>query len=326
MSEEQAFLDLLSSNPGDDLTRQVYADWHEEHDDRRGEYLRMEIELAGVPEWNPLSSSLAEEARRLREGVSEDWLACAGKRFDVVLHSFRSRAALGLHLRELTACGEVDVELLAGELPSCLLAGVVLPKAEALCIGLRGKLEGIDIEMVPTTFEGAAYEALLGADRSSFIFDEESRQKAEVERQRGYNHLASLLGRDVRLSREQSRVRCVSLKSGIAFPEAEALRLAGLPVARVILRRLPASPEPTVFSFPGAFRRNYDLVMDSIDPTQEDFVAWVVRQVTGWSLAETQMRLKTLPRRIKHGLGWEEALWAFRRFRGRADIRVVPCV
>jgi uncharacterized protein (TIGR02996 family) len=328
MSEEQAFLEQLAKTPGDDLTRQVYADWLDEHDDRRGEYLRKEVELAAIPEWGPRSGERAEEARRLREGIKEDWLERAGKRFDVVLYCYRSLSTLVECLRELTGCGGVEARLLAEHLPSCLLAGVALPKAESLRDGLREMLDGIDVQTVPTCFEGAAYETLLGVDRGFMgLLDGASRQKAEAERQRCYDRLASLLGRDVRSSRELSQEPAVPLQGGVPFPEAEALRLAGLPITRIILRRLPAcTSEPPVFSLPGAYSRHYDVVLERIEPKQEAFVAWVVVQLTGWSLAQTQKRISALPQRIQHGLGWEEALWAFRRFRGWADIRVVPCV
>jgi len=41
------FLAAIIANPADDAPRLVYADWLEEHDDPRGEFIRVQIELEG---------------------------------------------------------------------------------------------------------------------------------------------------------------------------------------------------------------------------------------------------------------------------------------
>ena len=50
MHEEQGFLDQLLDHPEDDVTRLVYADWLEDHDDPRSAYLRAEVALARMVE------------------------------------------------------------------------------------------------------------------------------------------------------------------------------------------------------------------------------------------------------------------------------------
>src|SRR3954463_6289309 len=88
MSEEAAFLDALATNPGDDVTRQVYADWLQERGDERGDYLRGEIEFAALPEFHPRRDELARTLAALRERIDAGWLAQVGKRFDVVLFGY----------------------------------------------------------------------------------------------------------------------------------------------------------------------------------------------------------------------------------------------
>src|SRR3954470_13698640 len=60
--EVLAFLQAIKEQPADDLPRLVLADWLEEHDDPRGELLRLQVLLARV-----IPGSAAGEARRLRE-------------------------------------------------------------------------------------------------------------------------------------------------------------------------------------------------------------------------------------------------------------------
>jgi uncharacterized protein (TIGR02996 family) len=48
--DERAFLDAICAHPDDDTARLVYADWLAEHDEAdRGEFIRVEIELARTP-------------------------------------------------------------------------------------------------------------------------------------------------------------------------------------------------------------------------------------------------------------------------------------
>ena len=48
MSDEQSFLDEITANPDDDIPRLIYADWLEERGDPRGEFIRVQCELAGL--------------------------------------------------------------------------------------------------------------------------------------------------------------------------------------------------------------------------------------------------------------------------------------
>jgi uncharacterized protein (TIGR02996 family) len=82
MTEEQAFLTAILERPDDDATKLVYADWLEEHDDPRCEFLRWMVkvrqERVVTPEQrqrhNELSAALAE----LRTQVWQAWRARRG--------------------------------------------------------------------------------------------------------------------------------------------------------------------------------------------------------------------------------------------------------
>jgi uncharacterized protein (TIGR02996 family) len=46
MPDEQTFLDEITASPDDDIPRLIYADWLEENGDPRGEFIRVQCELA----------------------------------------------------------------------------------------------------------------------------------------------------------------------------------------------------------------------------------------------------------------------------------------
>jgi uncharacterized protein (TIGR02996 family) len=86
MSEEDAFLHAVRASPADTDLRTVYADWLDEHGDPRGEYLRLECELASRSETSPSRSNEAQIRRlrkrlfKLRPTMDNDWLAQMGYR------------------------------------------------------------------------------------------------------------------------------------------------------------------------------------------------------------------------------------------------------
>jgi uncharacterized protein (TIGR02996 family) len=53
MSEEAALLQAMLSSPEDSTPQLIYADWLEERGDRRGEYLRLDAELARIAAERP---------------------------------------------------------------------------------------------------------------------------------------------------------------------------------------------------------------------------------------------------------------------------------
>jgi uncharacterized protein (TIGR02996 family) len=53
MSSRQAFLEAIAANLDDDAPRLLFADWLEEHGDPRGEFIRVQCALAGLPADDP---------------------------------------------------------------------------------------------------------------------------------------------------------------------------------------------------------------------------------------------------------------------------------
>src|SRR5262245_41398238 len=74
MPERDAFLRTIRERPDDDGPRLVYADWLEEHGDPRGEFIRIQCELAKLPPWDPRRPALEEREADLLAVHDYDWL------------------------------------------------------------------------------------------------------------------------------------------------------------------------------------------------------------------------------------------------------------
>ncbi len=75
MKEEEGFLRALLARPDDRTTRLVYADWLDEHDDGRGEFLRLELRLEELPPDDGARAAALSRLRELRVGIDLGWLA-----------------------------------------------------------------------------------------------------------------------------------------------------------------------------------------------------------------------------------------------------------
>jgi uncharacterized protein (TIGR02996 family) len=121
--QEEAFLHALRERPADDLPRLAYADWLEEQDDPRGRYLRVELELSRLTESASRHAALEAELQELRAATEPEWLDRAGKRYDLVLHSFDP--AYKIHvvtiIRELRGCGLKEAKDLSEQRPPIIV-------------------------------------------------------------------------------------------------------------------------------------------------------------------------------------------------------------
>jgi uncharacterized protein (TIGR02996 family) len=133
MIDEPGFLAQLYTNPADDTTRLVYADWLEERGDRRGAYLRQEVEVAGLDEWSDGYRDRERELSRLRQGLPAEWLELAGRRYDVWLVDLPADPP-GLTLLLLTLCrlgrGPLEAAGMLGQLPQAVIENALRPAAE----------------------------------------------------------------------------------------------------------------------------------------------------------------------------------------------------
>src|SRR5262245_36886393 len=75
MSVEQSFLDDIRANPDDDSPRLIFADWLDDHGDAaRAEFIRLQCELAKLPEDDPRRDALRDREEELLRSNRERWL------------------------------------------------------------------------------------------------------------------------------------------------------------------------------------------------------------------------------------------------------------
>src|SRR4051794_11232974 len=72
---EGAFLEAIREQPDDDTPRLMYADWLEERGDERGEFIRVQCELARMDEEDERRPALEMREGLLRAGHERTWLA-----------------------------------------------------------------------------------------------------------------------------------------------------------------------------------------------------------------------------------------------------------
>jgi uncharacterized protein (TIGR02996 family) len=76
MQTRAAFLEAICENPADDAVRLVFADWLDDHDEsERAEFIRVQVELAGLPPDSPRRDQLEPRERALLAERRTVWLA-----------------------------------------------------------------------------------------------------------------------------------------------------------------------------------------------------------------------------------------------------------
>jgi uncharacterized protein (TIGR02996 family) len=74
MNEQEGFLEAILANPDDDQLRLIYADWLEERGDPRGEFIRVQMELAGTKPEPSREHELLVREKGLLASYEEEWL------------------------------------------------------------------------------------------------------------------------------------------------------------------------------------------------------------------------------------------------------------
>jgi uncharacterized protein (TIGR02996 family) len=75
MTDEDSFLRAITAAPDDDLPRLVYADWLDEHGrHERAEFIRLQCELARLPEGNARHNELRTREHDLLTAHGAEWL------------------------------------------------------------------------------------------------------------------------------------------------------------------------------------------------------------------------------------------------------------
>lgn len=73
MADEQSFLEEICAHPDDDLRRLIYADWLEDQGDPRGEFIRVQCELATLKKTQKRFKELKEREQRLLFRYEHQW-------------------------------------------------------------------------------------------------------------------------------------------------------------------------------------------------------------------------------------------------------------
>jgi uncharacterized protein (TIGR02996 family) len=73
MADDEAFMAAIRASPDDDWLRLVYADWLEERGDPRGEFIRVQLALARLPEHEERWAELAAREQDLLQRHQAKW-------------------------------------------------------------------------------------------------------------------------------------------------------------------------------------------------------------------------------------------------------------
>jgi uncharacterized protein (TIGR02996 family) len=73
VTQDEAFLQSIREDPDDDGLRLIYADWLEERGDPRGEFIRVQVELARTPSSDPRVPLWREREAQLLEAHWDAW-------------------------------------------------------------------------------------------------------------------------------------------------------------------------------------------------------------------------------------------------------------
>src|SRR6201996_4156202 len=106
MSDEAAFLAALKANPADDITRLVYADWLDEHDEPvKAEYLRLIVGLVSTCDRATRDTPEVTRFFTASQTLPKDWCYATADRFMLVLYDYTDKVRTIILIHELTAQG-----------------------------------------------------------------------------------------------------------------------------------------------------------------------------------------------------------------------------
>src|SRR5690349_3062091 len=74
-----SFLAAIAANPADETLRLVFADWLEDSDDWRAEFVRLDGDLRQRPPDEPKPAELLSRWTELRSRLSPSWRAILGR-------------------------------------------------------------------------------------------------------------------------------------------------------------------------------------------------------------------------------------------------------
>lgn len=103
------FLQSIREHPEEDHPRLVYADWLEEQGDPRGEFIRVQCELAGLPRSDPRFRSLQRRESELKVLVVE-WIVRQKQELGVSTYNWKLRRGflemVSMRALDFVACAD----------------------------------------------------------------------------------------------------------------------------------------------------------------------------------------------------------------------------
>jgi len=121
---EDKLIEAVLDDLEDEEARSVYADWLEQRGDPRGEYLRLEAELARILHRMPA----------LVELIDPLWVRTVSRRYAVRLNRMGdNKIATIKTVRQVTGCGLREAVDMVEAAPTVLLNGVTRDVAEKVC-------------------------------------------------------------------------------------------------------------------------------------------------------------------------------------------------
>ena len=112
MSDEQSFLDAIIQAPDDDAPRLMYADWLTERGNPRGEFIRVQCQLAQLPVTDPNQKALEDREADLLAGSGVE--VTAGARFDATRVLLEENHAVGLLATDATTVATLADSVVRG--------------------------------------------------------------------------------------------------------------------------------------------------------------------------------------------------------------------
>jgi uncharacterized protein (TIGR02996 family) len=317
VSEGTAFLEAIAANPGDDMTRLVYADWLEERGDSRARFLRLEVELARMRAGDAGYAEREAERRLLRE-LDPAWCEQVGKRWDLVLFGY----AQGVRIPVIKAARELEPDLGLREakeqnevVGACAVVNRTRDQAEAARARLlearydyQGQEHWVAAEVVPSELTAGGYDLVVfppsGERTEAHLRHVAQTTRLSEEEVRRLWDRPAVMGAD--LSRQEATERRKSLRYN---PGTAHLR------RRFGSISLPLLPWGT---------GSWTVVLQGYPAALADWVVGAVRDVTGWPQGQAQEAVARLPLTLCGQAHAGIALMAWGRFHGRADIRLEP--
>ena len=138
MTEEDALIASIRSNPFDDLRRLIYADWLDERNRfDEGEYLRLVEALVAMGTAINTNHPHVQRVLALVPSLSSEWRQAVCGRFDLWLDGYQAEMKISIIMlvRELTGYGLAAAKFFSESLPKAISGSV--PIEEAVWLAAR---------------------------------------------------------------------------------------------------------------------------------------------------------------------------------------------